>query len=118
MQLNWLCSSSGTMLIGDASLQKPIGFALGIAVNSSALLCKAGQQQLPVAEKGGWELLGVKLIAIRLVVRGRLRITGSAGLRLGPLLAIWAPLQGLRAVSADGCLLGRETGHILRCSCW
>ena len=55
MQLNWLCSSSGTMLIGDASLQKPIGFALGIAVNSSALLCKAGQQQVPVAEKGGWE---------------------------------------------------------------
>ena len=55
MQLNWLCSSSGAMLIGDASLQKPIGFALRIAVNSSALLCKAGQQQLPVAEKGGWE---------------------------------------------------------------
>ena len=40
MQLNWLCSSSGTMLIGDASLLSPIGFALGIAVNSSALLCK------------------------------------------------------------------------------
>ena len=43
------------MLISDASLQKLKGFALGIAVNSSALLCKAGQQQLPVAEKGGWE---------------------------------------------------------------
>ena len=28
------------MLVGDASVQKPIGFVVWIAVNSSALLCK------------------------------------------------------------------------------
>ena len=42
MQLNWLCSSSGTMLIGDASLQKPIGFALGVAVKLVCTLVQSG----------------------------------------------------------------------------
>ncbi len=49
MQLNQLCSSSGAMLSSDAGLQEPIGFALRIAVNSSALLCR-------LANNGCWRL--------------------------------------------------------------
>ena len=40
MQLNRLRSSSGATSCSDAGLQEPNGFALRIAVDSSALLCE------------------------------------------------------------------------------
>ena len=44
------------------------------------------------------------------------RSTGSLG--AGSLLSVWATPQGLRAVSADGCVLRWEVGHVLCCSRW
>ena len=77
-----------------------------------ALLWGAGQQQLLLAQKVGWEVplhsCGER-IAIRPAVWERLRRdvsfhACSAGPRAGSPLCVCAPRWGLRAVSADGKL--------------
>ena len=98
------------------------------AVDCFAFLVRTGQRQLLLAHEGWWEgsflVYREELIATSLAVWEWLRSavtfhTGSTGsLGAGSLLSVWATPQGLRAVSADGCVLRWEVGHVLCCSRW
>ena len=85
MQLKWLWSS----LIGDASLQKPIGFALGIAVNSPDSCAKLANNSCPWLRRAVGKVVTPwsETYSHPSGSPGRLRITGSVGLWLGPLPA-------------------------------
>ncbi len=89
----------------DAGPQEPIGFALRIAVDSSALLCELANNSCLRLTRGDGQVLTLRSDTYS-------RSSGSPQVTednwqcrppgLGLLLVVWAPRQGLRAVSVDG----------------